>query len=415
MTLQAKTSRRKFLRSRTASHSNGSAHDLTNPSTQTDNAAEQNTGSISVSDIAKPIVILFSDDSTLFFATRMRNVLLQAVPTLTVRLAWYYEETALSYRQMAMLLPEGPEQILHERDLMAMVKSDKIAAIITSRVYRPLGDTIKEPMFRLQGQRPCVVAFLGGLDFFPLVGFERRRNCDSIFLFPQSDITRYKAEAEANSWDASWQEVGFGHPTFLRPTGTPADLDDRRDIYFFTQALSPSTYRSRRHMLQAMIAMARRHRDYKVWIKLRHLPNENRQHLHLERFDYPGLLAEMTDVPENLKLTACTMDEALETAALGITCTSTAAIDVIRAGIPAMVHLDYIDNYCDRLVEPMREVFETSGLITSLDDMLNLRHAPPNKAWLENLLCPHDLGERVLETIIRFHSRPFQLPKSRVK
>ena len=70
------------------------------------------------------------------------------------------------------------------------------------------------------------------------------------------------------------------------------------------------------HMLQALAAMARANPDHTVWIKLRHLPNENQKHLHLERYHYPGLLEELDNPPPNLKLTACTMDEALATAAL---------------------------------------------------------------------------------------------------
>ncbi len=360
-------------------------------------------------EVSKPVIILFSDDSTLFFAVRMRDVLLDAQPDLPVELAWYYEETALSYRQMSSLLPEGPDHILRYKELEQLTRSNSVRAIVTSRVYRPLGDILKSPMFRLSANRPCIVAFLGGLDFFPETGFERRRNCDAVYLFPHRNIAWYEAEAQANSWDVAWQEVGFGHPTFLRPQSPPEDLATRRDIYFFTQALSPSTRRGRQHMLRAMAAMARRYPDHTIWIKLRHLPSENRQHLHLERFDYPGLLAAMEDVPENLKLTACTMDEALETAALGITCTSTAVIDLVRAGIPAMVHLDFVDNYCDKLVEPMRGLFETSGLITSLDDMLNMQTTQPNPDWIEDMLCQPNLGQQVLDTIDKFQQRPFQL------
>lgn len=360
---------------------------------------------------ARPVLILFSDDSTLFFALRMRDCLQAADPELEIQMGWVVAEDALSYRQMEQLLPEGPDLAIHGKGAFeALLLARSHRAILTSRVYRQLGGQLQRKVMRAARERPCVIAFLGGLDFFPEQGYFNRRNCDGVYLFPASEIPTY--EQRAASWEERmWQEVGFGHPTFLRPEiEPPADLATRRDIYFFTQALSPSTRRGRLHMLEAMAAIARANPDHRVWIKLRHLPHENQQHLHLEKHDYPGLLNDLQDPPANLRLTACTMDEALENAALGITCTSTAAIDVLRAGVPCMVHLDFVDNYVDPLVEPMRRLFAQSGVITALEDMLNLRAQAPNPAWVEDMFCPRDLGDRILQTVARFNERPFQVP-----
>lgn len=355
----------------------------------------------------KPIVILYSDDSTLFFALRMRAQIAQTRNAPPVELVWYMDENALSTRQMAQLLPEGPAYAVNSKELSALAATARIRAIVTCRVFRPLAVALQSEAFRARSGRPCVIACLGGLDFFPQDGFERRRNCDGVYLFPVSNIAAYEKAGFAP--ETGWQEVGFGHPSFLRPSGPPADLAQRRDIYFFTQALSPSTRRGRLHMIKAMAAIARANPDHTVWIKLRHLPTENRKHLHQERYDYPSLMKTL-DLPANLKMTACTMDEALDTAALGITCTSTAAIDVVRAGVPAMVHLDFVDHYRDPLVAPMRNLFAASNLITSLEDMLNLRAKSPDPRWIENMLCPDDLGERMMDTIAKFEARPFQVP-----
>lgn len=359
---------------------------------------------------ARPVLLLFCDDSNLFFARRMRDCLHAADPDLQVHMGWVAEENALSYRQMEQLLPEGPDLAIHgETAFEELLLGGRYRAILTSRVYGALGAQLRRVEVSAAAGRPCVIAFLGGLDFFPENGYFRRRNCDGVYLFPASEIPVY--ERRAATWgDRMWQEVGFGHPTFLAPEALPPeDLAARRDIYFFTQALSPTTRRGRMHMLAAMAAIARANPDRTVWIKLRHLPHENQKHLHLEKYDYPGLLKALPDAPDNLKLTACTMDEALKTAALGITCTSTAAIDVIRAGAPCMVHLDFVDNYVDPLVEPMRKLFAKSGLITPLEDMLNLRAAAPNPEWVADMFCPRDLGARVLDTVTRFNDRAFQV------
>ncbi|QCO58161.1 hypothetical protein EOK75_20610 (plasmid) [Pseudorhodobacter turbinis] len=355
----------------------------------------------------KPVIVLFSDDSTLIFAQRMRAALLAADPDCPVQMTWFADESVLSYRQISQLLPEGPSRIVTRQDLIALMQDPDVSAILTSRIYRAMLARLKNPVARWSGNRPCVVSFLGGLDFFPEQGFMRRLHCDGVYLFPRGAIKDYNALAA--DLDAGWQDVGFGHPSALLPQGAPADLDQRRDIFFFTQALSPSTKRGRIHMLRMMAAIARANPDRKVFIKLRHLPNENRKHLHLERYDYPSLMKALGTVPENLHLTDITMEKALETAALGITCTSTAAIDLLRAGLPSMVHLDYVDAYRDPLVEPMRRLFANSNLITPTERVLTLDPPSPDPRWMEDMFCPRDLGTRVLDTVARFHDREFQI------
>ena len=365
--------------------------------------AEAATGPLAYSD--RPVLLPFSDDSTLFFALRMRDCLRAADPDIAVSMGWLTDESALSDRQMSQLLPEGPDLAIRNADFAEILPSGQFRAVLTCRVFRGLGGALRDPEVAAVADRACVIGFLGGLDFFPETGYFRRRNCDGVYLFPSNEIPAFKAQAD--EWEPAWRDVGFGHPSFLQPQALPKDaLTDRKDIYFFAQALSPSTKRGRMHILRALAAMARAYPDRRVWIKLRHLPDENQNHLHREKYDYPSLMSQMSDLPSNLNYTACTMNEALATAAFGITCTSTAAIDVVREGVPCMVHLDFVDNYMDGLVEPMRRLFASSGLITSLEDMLHLRARAPDPVWVNSMFCPRDLGNRVLETAKKFRERP---------
>ena len=106
-------------------------------------------------------------------------------------------------------------------------------------------------------------------------------------------------------------------------------------------------------------------------------------------------------------MTASRMDEVLARAAIGITCTSTAAVDLVRAGVPAMVYLDYVENYLDPLVRPMREIFRESGLIAPLEQVLALEPKSPDPAWIETMFTPREaLATGVLEAIERFRRRP---------
>jgi len=340
----------------------------------------------------------------------MRECLKRARPEHVVHLAWVTCENALSFRQMTQLLPEGPDIALKGAQAFEeLCLSRRYCAIVTSRMFKGLNKQLANPAISAAQGRPCVIGFLGGLEFFPETAHHHRRLCDALYLFPNS--ARMSCETGTTLGECPhWQRIGFGHPAAIRPLTLPEAVLARRDkIYFFPQALSPNTRRGRLHMLRALIAMARANPSKTFVVKLRHLPEENRTHLHREIYDYPALLKTFPPVPANLEVTACTMAEALSDAALGVTCTSTAAIDLVREGIPCMVHLDFFDNFMDPLVHPMRQLFANSGLITSLEDMLHLKAAPPNPEWVTDMFCPDDLGERVYQDIVRFAERPFQV------
>lgn len=359
---------------------------------------------------ARRLLLLFCDDSTLIFALRLRDLLQNLDHPPEITLGVYTPEQVLSLRQFETLLPEGDHIILHKDMLFTAMQDGHYDAILTSRVFRSLSIALKIPAIKHLRQRARVIAFLGGLDFFPERGYANRLPCDGVFMFPHADIERFAeyATTRANqSSNLSTPLVDFGHPTFLIPAArAPADIDSRTDIYFFAQAISPSTRRGRLHVLEAMVALAEANPDRTIWIKLRHLPDENTKHLHREKHDYPSLLETFfPDAPSNLKLTACTMDEAMQDAAIGITCTSTAAIDLIREGLPTMVYLDYVDNYMDPLAPAMRRIFKDSGLIATLEDLLHLRTQPPKADWVEQMFCPRDLGTRVLDMIEQLQTR----------
>ncbi|WP_297771176.1 DUF6716 putative glycosyltransferase [uncultured Roseovarius sp.] len=352
------------------------------------------------------LLIPFCDDSTLIFAVRLRALLHEAAPSASVILGCYMPEEGLSRRQLEMFVPDGDYLLLTDEGLVQAVQDGQYDAVLTSRVFQPLRSLLTTPAFRHHRGRAQVIAFLGGLDFFPERGFANRMPCDGVFLFPQSDLKTfadYAAQQAAHDSSLGAPLVDFGHPTFLEPApNPPGDLADRRDIYFFAQAISPLTRRGRVHVLNVMTALAEAYPHRDVWIKLRHLPDENQTHLHREKHDYARLMDSARQPwPANLKLTACSMQEAIERAALGITCTSTAAIDLIREGVPTMVYVDYVDAYMDPMAAAMRRIFAQSGVIVTLDDLLHLRHGTPDPDWLREMFCPRDLGQRVLAMLER--------------
>jgi hypothetical protein len=357
--------------------------------------------------LSQTYLIPFCDDSTLIFATAMRRLLIEA--GVKVDLALYEPEAVLSARQITAYLPQGDFGMLTADGLKSAAASGQYEALVTSRVFEPLKTLLELPAFKAMGRRAQIIGFLGGLDFFPERGLRNRKHCDAVYLFPKDTADRFEVDMLARKDGTAPPLVGFGHPVFLMPPPQSFEVGEAAgatgDIYFFTQAISPSTKRARLHILDMLIAIARANPKRNVWIKLRHLPSENTDHLHQERFSYPELLdMQGRKRPENLKLTACTMAEAVRTTGVGITCTSTAAVDLLREGVPTMVYLDYVDNYVDPLAPPMRSLFHKSGLIKSLEDILRLRHSAPNPEWIANMFCHRDLAKDVVKTVARLRA-----------
>ncbi|AVX06125.1 hypothetical protein MXMO3_03622 (plasmid) [Maritalea myrionectae] len=354
------------------------------------------------------ITILFSDDSTLIFANRIRDILKSKNNNASINLAWYLPENALSYRQLKQLLPAGPNFCISKDEVDSFLEHEGCDAIITSRVYAPIRAKLSSPEYRYRSGRPCIISFLGGLDLSPKRGFKNRIFCDGVYLIPKSALDQYRREISNDSF--SWQDVQFGHPSFLLPKKQPSSrLDSQKSIYFFAQALSPSTKAGRLHLLKLMAAVAHNNPERKVFIKLRHLPNENKKHLHKEKHSYQDLYNELKHKPENLLVSNATMEQALDDASLGITCTSTAAIDLVSAGVPCMIYLDYIDYFLDPLNEPMRCFFRDSNLICSLEEIINLQYSKPNQRWMEQTLCGPEITEQIFETIVAFKRRVPQI------
>lgn len=346
------------------------------------------------------VLLPFVDDSTLFFALRMRDCL-GGLPCEPV-LAWVADDPALSSRQLLAHLPRGPDAVLRMTAFRDPASLRGVHAIVTSRLFVPLRDMIRRRDVLWRGDRPVVLAFQGGLDFAPETGFRNRAQADAIFVVPQDDVDACRTVVAGSA--PPWQQVAFGHPAFLHP-GPVTHPRPSRDLWFFAQAISPVSRRARMHVLRLLAGLARADATRTVWIKLRHLPGENTRHLHRERWDYPGLLAQLRDPPPNLRLSDAPMDEALSRAGQGLTCTSTAAIDLIREGVPTQVYLDYEENYLDPLVPGMRRLFEGSGVIATLDDILQGTLRAPDPEWLARMFCPPDLGARVLACIADLRAR----------
>ncbi|WEZ85811.1 hypothetical protein P6U16_22605 (plasmid) [Rhizobium sp. 32-5/1] len=349
------------------------------------------------------ILLPFQEDSSLIFAGKVFPKLkMRGFEPELLHIVDRNGKDAVSDRQLSQNIGSAAVQQIDMESFPDFDRLSDYRGVIVSRVIAPMRTMLSTPWYKSRTDRPCFLAFQPGLEFTPSRGFTNRAAFDAIFLNKQRHVHLFEEQHPTKDW----RYVTWGHPYFSLPSQWYDKDESRRNIYFFAQAISPKSVRSRQHIVHVLASIARANPDRTVFVKLRHLPSENVNHVHREEFDYPALMEQLAEpLPPNLKTTDCSMSEALEDAAAAITCTSTAAMDSISAGVPTAVYLDYVDFISDPLRDPMRSEFETSGVVTRLHDLLNLRLSLPNDGWLSVRFRDDSLYDEISAVIAAFKDR----------
>lgn len=303
------------------------------------------------------------------------------------------DKADISERQLNSLLPTGPD-VQADSSIFSSNAVDGFDAVVTTLAGMEIRGLLKDKNYMSRKDRPAYVSFYAGLEFTPNRGFRNRGNYDIVFL----NNLKHKEWFEAEFSQLEWQYVSFGHPYFIQPEEYKDFYKNQGNIYFFTQSISPATLDARIFIVDVLVTLAKRNADRNFFLKLRHLPKENEGHLHREIFDYPWILERYFAgrKPDNLLITACPMSEALADAAACVTCSSTAAMDSVSAGVPTMLYLDYPQNYLDPLASHMKMEFEGSNLRGSLVQLMDLEFRRPNEEWItERFRKPEFINELI--------------------
>lgn len=344
------------------------------------------------------ILLPFHDDSALIFARTMGEGLAAAGAKVTY--AHVIERmdvgSKISDRQLALYLPGGPDFHILSADLVSEQLLGSFDAIIFNRLLKDVNDALGSSDFKANPSRPCFVAFLPGLEFFPERGIANRSIYDIIYL-------NHPRQREFVPAEAALSFVGVGHPSFIMRSENRWDPEGK--LLFATQAISPLTIAGRVHMANLLYATALANPNRDVVIKLRHNPDENKRHTHKEVFAYEHLFSMLfSRLPSNLRFDDDSMGNALRGAAACLACTSTAAMDALAYGVPAMVYLSYPEARQDPLMLPMAREFADSGLIVGAEDIISFKIPTPSEAWMEENFQPKMPFPEMLQQIQLFHA-----------
>lgn len=205
----------------------------------------------------------------------------------------------------------------------------------------------------------------------------------ALYYRAQADLMLVHSRGERRAFAARGLELGWSHRFALttlpflerhRPAGD--------DIVFAAQALVPATLEERRWLVRQLDALARRHPDRRVVLKVRATGGE--QQTHAERWPLADLLAELPERAPNIIVRGGSMLQTLDTAGALATVSSTAIIESVARGVPSLALDDFgVD---DALINT---VFRGSGLLGSVDDLIEGRFRMPVPGWAaDNYLHP---------------------------
>lgn len=232
-----------------------------------------------------------------------------------------------------------------------------------------------------------------------------REQADLIVLHSRREVREFRAIAER--LDIGTVEFGLATLPFLRTAArqtvdaalvgggvvggangvalvAAVDDGDRTDIVFAAQAKVPMEREDRVRMLRWLSDAARRRPNRRVVVKVRARAGEAQTHR--EEYDYGALLADAEvraelggTLPANLVVEDGPMSDQLARASVLVTVSSTAVLEAIADGVPALLIDDF--GVAPKLINT---VFEGSGLFAGADVLVagEVRH--PDPAWLDD-------------------------------
>ncbi|GAA1995545.1 hypothetical protein GCM10009739_00390 [Microbacterium ulmi] len=156
--------------------------------------------------------------------------------------------------------------------------------------------------------------------------------------------------------------------------GSRASRSGGTDLVFAAQALVPRERAERLRVARLLVRAAEADPSRRVVVKVRGTKGE--QQTHAERDAYPGLLAELGPLPQNLVVSSGPMQAALDEAEGLVTISSTAAIEALARGIPVIA----LDSF-GVARELINEVFAESGLLGGDADVCARRFRHPAQGW----------------------------------
>jgi len=283
-----------------------------------------------------------------------------------------------------------PDDVRHVEldELRALVDEGRPDAVLLA-LRGPLV-RVAAPIVGAGPDRPVLVSGFPGLTIpAEPKAIVYREQVDLIVLHSRREVREFRANADTLEVPVA---LGLATLPFLgdadRSRRTDAPASDggagRTDLVFAAQAKVPAERDDRVRMLRWLADAARRRPHRRVVVKVRARAGEAQTHA--EAYDYGDLLADVDvrsrlggSLPPNLVVEDGPMAEHLARASTLVTVSSTAVLEAIAAGVPALV----VDEFgvAPKLINT---VFEGSGLFGGAAAVAAGEGRAPHPEWLDD-------------------------------
>jgi hypothetical protein len=354
--------------------------------------------------VRNALLVVVDTDSYLKWGAALAS---QLPHSWTTELVLIRTPAAPSERQRRVALAGTRFSVANVRDLGLEELAGHLAARRPDAVLLALRGPLVRVVTPIVGggaNRPVIVSGFPGLT---IPAEEKaviyREQADLVVLHSRREVREFHAIAERLHIDTV--EFGLATLPFLRTaarqtvgaavvggssdpsdTGVVASLaeGDRTDIVFAAQAKVPVERDDRVRMLRWLSDAARRRPNRRVVVKVRARAGEAQTHR--EEYDYGALLADAEvraelggTLPPNLVVEDGPMSEHLARASALVTVSSTAVLEAIADGVPALLIDDF--GVAPKLINT---VFEGSGLFAGSEALVagEVRH--PDPEWLDD-------------------------------
>ena len=340
------------------------------------------------------IICVFYDDSNLFL---MLDVYKQFNHYCEIDLAYLKLGNAagsLSERQLQNI----PDYISYKKLKDIDFRQIEAQKLITKYDAIFVGTPIpaNSILFKLR-DRPIIVSLYRGIDFFPTKGFFNRRNSEIVCLNQISHINFNNQLMPDKIKD--YQYIVHYNPKFFGEN-LPKKLSAKEinKIYFLAQSIVPCSLEGRKNILNMLIKIAKKYSNKSIIIKLRHLENENKGHIHREKYSYQSIAKNM-ELPSNIFFSSEPFEKVLKNADYCITCSSTAGLETILNGIKTVFYFNYPKSKKEYLYSASKQFFQKSGLISTYEEIIDLKFKKPEEDWLNDFVCGNSSIFKILDSI----------------
>ncbi|OII38398.1 hypothetical protein BIU98_14440 [Curtobacterium sp. MMLR14_010] len=291
--------------------------------------------------------------------------------------------------RLAHLATEPPTPL----DVDAVVEGlrlDPPDAVLVS-VIGPVAELLIEEVHRRVPHRPVLVTGLPGISFpAKWKGVFSRARADLFVLHSHREVRDYEALAAENGVEPFFAlaTLPFAAAPARAARRDPAPTPD--SVVFAAQPSVPPTREERARIVQWLAETARQHPEWRVVVKTRAVAGE--QQTHLEAFPYADLVP--ADAPPNLVVATGPMATHLDRAVALVTISSTAVLEAVARGIPALTLTDF------GVSRPLiNEVFVDSGLEGDAIDLVDGVFGRVRPDWMrDNYFHPESDDDWVIRT-----------------